>query len=80
MSLIHTRLIDADGPKDRVPIDSQRNPLGRPERLNLLGGKVEEGEDTIACAIRELKKSRDYSPTDAPTPYCFAVQSWETSR
>lgn len=54
--VIHTRLFDLGAAQNKVLLIHKRKPAWQAGRLNLLGGKVEEGEDAIACAIRELKE------------------------
>jgi 8-oxo-dGTP pyrophosphatase MutT (NUDIX family) len=56
--IVHTRKIDEDlphlGPYEDVLLVHKDRPEWQKGRLNLIGGKLEEGEDAITAAVREL--------------------------
>lgn len=73
--VVHTRRIDEDGAYDDVLLVHKNKPDWQKGKLNLVGGKVEEGEDAIACALRELKEEAGLEPWDfQKNLYCGHIQ------
>lgn len=72
--VVHTRRIDVDGAYDDVLLVLKDRPAWQKGRLNLIGGKVEEGEDPITAAVRELKEEAGLVPLENQPPlYCGKI-------
>lgn len=73
--VVYTRKIDEGGAYDDVLLVHKNKPDWQKGRLNLVGGKVEEGEDAITCAVRELKEETGLSPLAfQPKLYCGHIE------
>ena len=80
--VIHARRIDENAcvecvsnrPWDDVLLVHKNRPAWQAGRLNLVGGKVEEGEDAIAAAVRELKEEAGLDPLkNQPIIHCGTI-------
>jgi 8-oxo-dGTP pyrophosphatase MutT (NUDIX family) len=70
--IVHVRRMDCDGPLDYLLLIHKQKPEWQKGRLNLVGGKIEEGEDPIAAAVRELKEEAGFDPIGEPL-LCGAI-------
>jgi 8-oxo-dGTP pyrophosphatase MutT (NUDIX family) len=72
--VVHTRRIDVDGAYDDVLLIHKDKPAWQKGRLNLVGGKVEENESPLQCAVRELKEEAGLDPIPSqPVLHCGMI-------
>jgi len=65
--LVHARCSEeCDLPSPDVLLILKNKPEWQNNRLNLCGGKVEDGESVIECAVRELKEEAGLDPVGIP--------------
>jgi 8-oxo-dGTP pyrophosphatase MutT (NUDIX family) len=69
--LVHAQQLDCD----EVLLIHKKRPSWMAGRLNLCGGKIEEGESPIAAAIRELKEESGLPCWPDSALYCGTVTS-----
>jgi 8-oxo-dGTP diphosphatase len=63
---------------DDVLLVRKDKPAWQQGKLNLPGGKIEEGESPIQAAVRELKEESGYAPL-VPIRYMGAIQSGQST-
>ncbi len=74
--VVHARRIDVDGAYDDVLVVHKDRPAWQAGRLNLVGGKIEEGEDPFDAAVRELKEEAGLVPLqNQPVVLCGHIIS-----
>ena len=70
--LVHATKVDCDGPYDDVLLILKDKPAYLKGKLNLCGGKIEEGESVIDAAVRELEEESGFKPCSKPL-YCGKI-------